>query len=177
MLDQKSHPSNPSIQLISAKLEPAATRDVLAAFYFNKFLEIVLGSLVLCTVIYWLGMLFSRRAGVYVLSRGGLARDSGRTVGFRDVPENRHLRTSVRFRQLTVSHLNIVRIALLLSLKSLLYFKFGEFDVGNWIQLLQARKMEFRTSGWIKTLSAVQSLFGLAMGALALLSGLGKVFE
>jgi hypothetical protein len=54
---------------------------------------------------------------------------------------------------------------------------FREFDIGRWIRLIQPREFEIRATGWLRTVSGIQSLMGVGLAALAILCYFGHPFE
>ncbi len=65
----------------------------------------------------------------------------------------------------------------LFSLMSVFNIGFREFNLGQWIRMLQPREFDIRARGWMRVLSGVQSLLGVALVALSLLSYIGQPFD
>ena len=70
-----------------------------------------------------------------------------------------------------------LRTALLFSLMSVFNIGFSGFDFGRWIRLLQPREYDVRARGWMRSVSGAQSLLGVALVALSILSYFGHPFE
>jgi hypothetical protein len=67
--------------------------------------------------------------------------------------------------------------AFLFSLMSVFNIGFREFNLGRWIRMMQPREFDIRARGWMRTVSGIQSLLGVALVALSLLSYFGHPFE
>ena len=70
-----------------------------------------------------------------------------------------------------------LRTAFLFSLMSVFNIGFDGFDGGLWIRLLLPREFDIRARGWMRMVSGVQSLLGVGLLALAVLSYFGHPFE
>ena len=66
--------------------------------------------------------------------------------------------------------------AFLFSMMSTFNIGFREFTFGQWIRMLQTREFDIRARGWMRTVSGIQSLLGIALVALSLLSYFGHPF-
>lgn len=67
--------------------------------------------------------------------------------------------------------------ALLFSLMSVFNIGFQGFNGGEWIRMLQPREFDLRARGWMRTVSGVQSLLGVGLLALSILSYFGHPFD
>jgi hypothetical protein len=67
--------------------------------------------------------------------------------------------------------------AFLFSMMSVFNIGFREFNFGRWIRMLQFREFNIRARGWMRTVSGIQSLIGVALLALSLLSYFGHPFD
>jgi hypothetical protein len=67
--------------------------------------------------------------------------------------------------------------AFLFSLMSVFNIGFREFNFGRWIRMMQTREFDIGARGWMRTVSGIQSLLGVALVTLALLSYFGHPFE
>ena len=63
------------------------------------------------------------------------------------------------------------------SLTSIVNLGFNGFDFGRWVRLLFFREYDLKARGWLRTVSGLQSLIGLGLLALSLLSYFGHPFE
>jgi len=70
-----------------------------------------------------------------------------------------------------------LRTALLFSMMSVFNIGFNGFNGGLWIRMLQPREFDIRARGWMRIISGVQSLLGVGLLALAVLSYFGHPFE
>jgi len=52
-----------------------------------------------------------------------------------------------------------------------------DINVGNWIQRLQPKEYTLRATGWVRTVSGVQSLISVYLLALWVLTYFGRPFE
>ena len=69
------------------------------------------------------------------------------------------------------------KAVVLFSLISIINLGFGGFDFGRWVRLLFFREYELKARGWLRMVSGLQSLVGLGLLALSLLSLFGHPFE
>ncbi len=94
---------------------------------------------------------------------------------FRGLPENagvirriiRGIRCSWR----------VFRIALYFSIVSAFSIGWKDLNVGNWLNRLQRREYALRATGWVRTVSGLQSLISVYLLALWVLSYFGRPFE
>jgi uncharacterized protein YjbI with pentapeptide repeats len=63
------------------------------------------------------------------------------------------------------------------SLISIVNLGFEGLDFGGWVRLLLFSEYDFKPRGWLRTVSGLQSLIGLGLLALSLLSYFGHPFE
>jgi hypothetical protein len=63
------------------------------------------------------------------------------------------------------------------SLINVVNLGFGGFDFGRWVRLLFFREYDLKARGWLRMVSGLQSLVGLGLLALSLLSFFGHPFE
>ena len=71
----------------------------------------------------------------------------------------------------------VVRIGLYFSLLSAFRIGWRELNVGNWITRLQRREYILRATGWVRTVSGLQSLISVYLIALWILTYFGRPFE
>jgi len=67
----------------------------------------------------------------------------------------------------------------LMGLAAFLFSLISVFDIGfgRWIRMLQPRDFDVRAPGWMRTVSGIQSLLGVALVALSILSYFGHPFD
>jgi uncharacterized protein YjbI with pentapeptide repeats len=63
------------------------------------------------------------------------------------------------------------------SILSAFHIGWRDFNVGNWISRLQPREYTFRATGWVRTVSGIQSLISVYMLALFALTYFGRPFD
>jgi Pentapeptide repeats (8 copies) len=153
----------------------------------------------ICTPVYWIGMHFARRSGLYLAATGQpIKTDKARERVVRLSPRsaplprvNPQLELAFDGQQPSPHRLPIIRraqrfvrrelralgTAFLFSLMSVFNIGFREFNFGRWIRMLQPREFDIRARGWMRTVSGVQSLLGVALTTLALLSYFGHPFD
>ena len=71
----------------------------------------------------------------------------------------------------------MVRIALYFSLLSATIIGWREFNIGNWITRIQRREYTLRATGWVRTVSGLQSLISVYLLAIWVLTYFGRPFE
>jgi len=70
-----------------------------------------------------------------------------------------------------------VKSVFFFSLISMVNLGFEGLDFGRWVRNLFFREYDLMARGWLRTVSGVQSLIGLGLLALSLLSFFGHRFE
>lgn len=151
----------------------------------------------ICAVIYWVGMHFGKRSGLYLVATGQRIRTgTGKERVFRipirsphrampiseqrnldHAPKRRFTVRLLRFRRALGRELASLGTAFLFSMMSAFNIGFREFNFGLWIRMVQPREFDIRAHGWMRTVSGIQSLLGIALVALSLLSYFGHPFE
>ena len=63
------------------------------------------------------------------------------------------------------------------SLLSTVHIGWRDLNVGNWIARMQPREYAVGRSGWVRVVSAVQSLLSVYLLALSVLTYFGRPFE
>jgi len=81
-----------------------------------------------------------------------------------------------RVERLHPGTLGTVGWAAYFSLLSACHIGFREFNVGKWIAAVQAREYELRATGWVRTVSGLQSLLSLYLLAIWVLTYFGRPF-
>jgi hypothetical protein len=148
-------------------------------------------------VIYWAGMHIRKGSGLYLATTGQrIPTAAGRqrvlrinpvpqmaTVRCAQIPDldlDLELRAQVKqlsFRQTLRREFRAFGTAFLFSTSSTFNIGFREFNVGVWIRMIQPREFDIRARGWMRTLSGIQSLVGIGLVALSLLSYFGHPFD
>jgi hypothetical protein len=70
-----------------------------------------------------------------------------------------------------------LKSVVLFSLISIINLGFEGLDFGRWVRSLTFREYDLKARGWLRTVSGLQSLVGLGLLALSLLSFFGHPFE
>ena len=73
--------------------------------------------------------------------------------------------------------IGFLKTIVLFSLISIIDLGFEGLDFGRWMHSLTFREYELNPLGWLRTVSGAQSLVGLGLLALSLLSFFGHRFE
>jgi Pentapeptide repeats (8 copies) len=71
----------------------------------------------------------------------------------------------------------LIRTSLYFSLLSAFHLGWRELNVGTWITRLQPREYTLRATGWVRTVSGIQSLLSVYLLALWVLTYFGRPFE
>jgi hypothetical protein len=164
-------------------------------------LELAGGLSLICSVIYWIGMRFAKRSDLYVVATGQrITTAKGKERVFRigarapqpdtnpdqlelEFPQKqkRSTRTWAALwpatKRLLRREFRSLGTTILFSLMSVFNLGFREFNFGRWIRMVQPRDFDIRASGWMRTVSGIQSLLGVVLVALSLLSYLGHPFD
>ena len=146
---------------------------------FVRPLELIAAVCGLCTLLYWASLHFGKRSGLYLASTGQRIRTyhgKERVFHLRFRPP-RPARWSRYLPRLLARELRALGTAFLFSLMSVFNLGFRDFDFGQSIRLMQTREFDLRARGWIRCVSGVQSLLGVALIALSLLSYFGHPFD
>ncbi|MFC5862734.1 pentapeptide repeat-containing protein [Acidicapsa dinghuensis] len=151
----------------------------------------------LCTPIYWLGTHVQRcKWGLFLVVSGkrrrtGLSRQHVFHIRVRHTWRTPKLREpdampgpgdwmlhlwKTRSQWMRVE-LRALWTAMLFSLMSVFNIGFQGFNGGEWIRMLQPREFDLRARGWMRTVSGVQSLLGVGLLALSILSYFGHPFD
>ena len=69
------------------------------------------------------------------------------------------------------------RTSLYFSLLSAFHLGWRELNVGAWIARVQPREYTMRATGWVRTVSGIQSLLSVYLLALWVLTYFGRPFE
>ena len=66
--------------------------------------------------------------------------------------------------------------AMYFSILSAFHLGWRDLNVGNWITRMQPREYTLRATGWVRTVSGIQSLISVYLLALAVLTYFGRPF-
>ena len=153
---------------------------------WRRPLGIAAGLGVVCSVLYWFLLRFTRRNRLFVIGKNG-KREQRLRVGSRGpapgwfqtsdgdlfypwcgvVPLWRRVRWEMR----------LYWTAALFSLMSVLNLGVQGFDLGRWVRLMHRRDFDLEARGTIRAIAGVQSVVSFALLALAALSYFGHPFE
>lgn len=151
----------------------------------------------LCTPVYWIGMhLTLDKGGLFLVATGERIPTAGAKERVRRISVSPYGQPATNAasahhlgKKAPISarrHARRLRLkreykafqtALLFSLMSVFNIGFDGFNGGLWIRMLQSREFDIRARGWMRTVSGVQSLLGVGLLALAVLSYFGHPFE
>jgi hypothetical protein len=94
-------------------------------------------------------------------------------------PEDRAIKDgdAERNARLAPRGLRRVGVALYFSLLSAFNIGWEEINIGTWIARIQPREFTLAATGWVRVVAGLQSLFGVYMVALAILSYFGHQFD
>jgi hypothetical protein len=79
--------------------------------------------------------------------------------------------------RLTLRGIAALKIGIYFSVLSAFSIGWRELNVGNWIARMQPREYTLRATGWVRTVSGIQSLISVYLAALWLLTYFGRPFE
>lgn len=163
----------------------------------GKPLRIIAIIALLCAPVYWIGMHFCHEQdGIYLLETSGpVAIDGAEQTAARiEVHPEKDPRaergpllkrwtpawwaaTGSAAWEWLGQEAGALKTALLFSLMSIFSIGFESFDAGQWIRALMTREFDLEARGWMRTLSGLQSLLGVGLLALSILSYFGHPFE
>jgi hypothetical protein len=159
-------------------------------------LELLLGMSIFSIPMYWFGLRFGRSTCLYVISTGKkiaiagpreraypvsvvksrrLPKSERRSLGSQPIPRWKN-RWRSSYRSLAGEAVAF-GTASLFSLMTTFNLGFHDLALGRWLRLLQSRDFDLRAKGWMRVYAGVQSLVGLGLVALSLLSYFGHPFE
>jgi hypothetical protein len=81
------------------------------------------------------------------------------------------------WREWLVNEYRMLRTGLYFSLLSAFHLGWRELNVGTWIARMQPREYVLRATGWVRTVSGIQSLLSVYLLALWVLTYFGRPFE
>ena len=84
---------------------------------------------------------------------------------------------STRFGEKILRGWRLVRLGFYFSLISAFSLDWKGLNVGNWISRIQKREYTLRATGWVRTLSGIQSLISVFLLALWAFLYVGSIFE
>ena len=140
--------------------------------YYGRPLFLILCGIVLFSIIYLVPLLGHGKSGIYkcetIEKRKQLKRSRSKG-GFHTGPKEKQQR-------LVRKTFKAVLYALYFSLLSSFHLGWRDFNVGNWLTRMQPKEFILKPTGWVRTVSGVQSLFGVYMLALWILCYFGRPF-
>lgn len=80
-------------------------------------------------------------------------------------------------RQKLKREFNFIIISLYFSLSSAFHIGWRDLNIGNWLGRLQFYEFSLQGTGWVRTLSGLQSMLSVYLVALTILSYFGRPFE
>jgi len=141
--------------------------------YYGRPLFLILCGIVLFSIIYLVPLLGHGKSGIYkcetIEKRKQLKRSRSKG-GFHTEPKEKQQR-------LVRKTFKAVLYALYFSLLSSFHLGWRDFNVGNWLIRMQPKEFILKPTGWVRTVSGVQSLFGVYMLALWILCYFGRPFS
>jgi hypothetical protein len=125
-------------------------------------------------LLYWIVPRYvSNRSSLWIIVPADrLTRRRGREKVVRIQP-----RTAKTWRGRLRNEYRLSRTCLYFSLLSAFSLGWREFSVGTWITRMQLRECTLRASGWVRTVSGIQSLLSVYLLALWVLTYFGRPFE
>ena len=131
---------------------------------------LILGTLIgVFSIVYWLPILGLGRARIVRVW------PSDRLISSPDA--SFALADSARVEPLTYGPIRGLALALYFSLLSAFHIGWRELNVGTWISRVQPREYALRASGWVRTVSGLQSVMSVYLLALSTLTYFGRPFE
>lgn len=114
------------------------------------------------------------RSGIWVVRTDNAVRKSQKTKPVRVAVRSSNYRGVVR---LLAQTLRSARIGLYFSLLTAFSVGFRDVNVGVWIARLQSREYTLRPTGWVRSVSGLQSLISVYLMALWILTYFGRPFD
>jgi hypothetical protein len=146
----------------------------------------------LCSFIYWIGLRFGTKGGLFLLASGerietghAASRTRRITAGPNRnqslLPFQSNQRSLKTLCRMLLSKLRAeskaLNTAVMFSLMSTFNIGFQGLDFARAMRSLQTRDFDLKARGWLRTVSGLQSLLGVALVALSLLSYFGHAFD
>ena len=134
----------------------------------------LLGVIPCFALLYRVGLQYaSSRSGLWmIVPADRLTRGRGRERVIRIRPC-----TTKSWRGRLVDESRLFRTSLYFSLLSAFHLGWRELNVGTWITRVQPREYTLRPTGWVRTVSGIQSLLSVYLLALWVLTYFGRPFE
>ncbi|MDM8558166.1 pentapeptide repeat-containing protein [Candidatus Parabeggiatoa sp. HSG14] len=142
-------------------------------------LVILLVLIVVFVLIYWLGLRSGFR-GVQIGARWETRIFSRSKKGMEKKAIRKEMCHKLPFKKVKTfsSDLRLLRIAFYFSIHSAFEVGWRHFEIGTWLERLQARQYSLEVSrGWMRTLGGLQSLISVYLIALWALTQFGQPFE
>jgi hypothetical protein len=134
----------------------------------------LLGFIPCFALLYWIVLRHaSNRSSLWIIVPADrLTRGRGHEKVVRIQP-----RTAKTWRRRLRNAYRLSRTCLYFSLLSAFSLGWREFNVGTWITRMQPREYTLRATGWVRTVSGIQSLLSVYLLALWVLTYFGRPFE
>jgi hypothetical protein len=139
----------------------------------------LLGLIPMFALPYWIAIKYANpRHGIWMmLSEDRLASGSGKTATLKKKAVLIRPPMAKTWRERLMGECRMVRTGLSFSLLSAFHLGWREYNVGTWIARLQPREYTLRATGWVRTVSGLQSLLSVYLLALWVLTYFGRPFE
>jgi uncharacterized protein YjbI with pentapeptide repeats len=111
-----------------------------------------------------------RRGGIWIVWQADRLLDRGR-------PWTPALSPTAECRRICTGASKAVLYGLYFSVLSAFHFGWRDLNVGNWIARIQSREYTLRATGWVRSVSGIQSLVSVYLIALWALTYFGRPFE
>jgi uncharacterized protein YjbI with pentapeptide repeats len=153
---------------------------------------------ILCGLLYWLFVRFSRHGGLYLIPSRFETKGVIRHPKLQRIRPHHRSKTSVsrssssfKNRLIPYIHRNpekipsrrikqripILRAAFWFSTMSAFNIGFRDISAGRWVRLLTKREYDIKARGWVRVVSGFQALLSVGLLALWLLTYFGRPFE
>jgi hypothetical protein len=134
----------------------------------------LLGLIPVFALFYWIALKTTNsRSGIWmILPPDRLAIGRGKEKVVRIRPH-----TAKTWRGRLIGESRLFRTSLYFSLLSAFHLGWREFNVGTWIARVQSREYTLRATGWVRTVSGIQSLLSVYLLAVWVLTYFGRPFE
>jgi uncharacterized protein YjbI with pentapeptide repeats len=144
--------------------------------YFDRPLKLLCLLIALFTPVYFIAIAFRSHfidGGIWEVP----LKDAVGKNGEADPVPVHFKRTDPRWWNWLPAATGALRTAVFFSLMSAVRMGYRDLNVGSWLANMQPREYALRGTGWVRTVSGVQSLLGVYLIALWLISYFGRPFE
>lgn len=126
-------------------------------------------------VIYWVGLIVGRKGGIVAAWEGENSKYE--RVSSRFFFPNLHAMVVGKRGEVLLDMLILPLAAFYFSVLSAFHIGWRELNLGSWLMRLQPREYTLRPKGWMRTVSALQSIISVYLVALWALTYFGRPFE